>query len=58
MQHLSSTGTAPAHRAGTTTVTLVGPDGVPLADREVTVEQRSHAFGFGNIGFDFVEDGF
>jgi GH35 family endo-1,4-beta-xylanase len=58
MQHLSSTGTAPAHRTGTTTVTLVDPDGLPLADRGVTIEQRSHAFGFGNIGFDFVERGF
>ncbi len=48
----------PAHRTGITAVTLVGPEGVPLADREVTVEQRSHAFGFGNIGFDFVEHGF
>ncbi|MFC4070208.1 endo-1,4-beta-xylanase [Actinoplanes subglobosus] len=30
--------------------------GRPLADRDVVVEQRAHAFGFGNIGFDFVGD--
>lgn len=29
-------------------------DGVPLADSTVVVEQTRHAFGFGNIGFDFV----
>lgn len=38
-------------------MTLVGPDRRPLANRDVTFEQRSHAFGFGNIGFDFVEHG-
>ncbi|MEU8661447.1 endo-1,4-beta-xylanase, partial [Actinoplanes philippinensis] len=35
-------------------VTVLDTDGRPLADRDVVVEQRSHAFGFGNIGFDFV----
>jgi GH35 family endo-1,4-beta-xylanase len=34
---------------------VVGPDGAPLADQHVVVEQTRHAFGFGNIGFDFVE---
>jgi GH35 family endo-1,4-beta-xylanase len=29
-------------------------DGSPLSNSPVTVEQVSHAFGFGNIGFDFV----
>lgn len=43
-----------AHRATSTTVTVVDAAGAPLAGREVTVEQTRHAFGFGNIGFDFV----
>ncbi len=42
------------HRRGTTTVTLVGEAGAPLANAPVTVEQVRHQFGFGNIGFDFV----
>ncbi len=43
-----------AHRTAETTVTVLGPDGTPLADAEVTVAQTRHAFGFGNIGFDFI----
>ena len=43
-----------AHRIGEITVTVRGTDGLPVADRPVTVEQRGHAFSFGNIGFDFV----
>jgi GH35 family endo-1,4-beta-xylanase len=43
-----------AHRIGEVTVTVLGPDGHPLADREVTVAQQRHALAFGNIGFDFV----
>jgi len=43
-----------AHRTGEVTLTVLGPDRRPLADRVVTVEQRRHAFAFGNIGFDFV----
>ncbi len=43
------------HRTGRVALTVLGPDGQPLAGREVTVEQRRHAFGFGNIGFDFVD---
>jgi endo-1,4-beta-xylanase len=43
-----------AHRKGEVTLTLLGPDRQPLADRVVTVAQRRHAFAFGNIGFDFV----
>ena len=43
------------HRTATATVTLTGPDGAPLAGRPVTVEQVRHDFGFGNIGFDFIE---
>ncbi|WP_433796703.1 endo-1,4-beta-xylanase [Actinoplanes sp. CA-252034] len=42
------------HRIGEALITVVDTDGQPLADRDVTVEQRGHAFGFGNIGFDFV----
>lgn len=43
------------HRSASATVTVTGPDGAPLAGRPVTVEQVRHAFGFGNIGFDFIE---
>jgi GH35 family endo-1,4-beta-xylanase len=42
------------HRIGRATLTLRGRDGRALADHEVTVAQRRHAFAFGNIGFDFV----
>ena len=42
------------HRFGKVSVTLLGVDGQPLSDREVVVEQRTHAFMFGNIGFDFI----
>jgi endo-1,4-beta-xylanase len=42
------------HRVAGTTLTVLGPDGRPLADAEVVVGQRGHAFGFGNIGFDFI----
>lgn len=43
-----------AHRVTEATVTVLGPDGRPLPDVEVTVAQRGHAFGFANIGFDFI----
>ena len=43
-----------AHRSGDALLTLLDPDGRPLNDRDVVVEQRSHAFAFGNIGFDFI----
>ncbi|NYI40436.1 endo-1,4-beta-xylanase [Demequina lutea] len=43
-----------AHRTTSTTVTVLDAAGVPLAGREVTVEQTRHAFGFGNTGFDFI----
>jgi len=43
-----------AHRKATTTVTVLGSGGVPLADTDVAVEQRSHEFAFGCIGFDFI----
>ncbi len=36
------------HRRTHAVVTVDGPDGVPLADTEVTVAQVRHAFGFGS----------
>jgi endo-1,4-beta-xylanase len=42
------------HRTGEVTVTVLGPDHRPLADRVLTVAQQRHAFAFGNIGFDFI----
>ncbi len=42
------------HRQADATVTLLGPDGRPLANTPVEVAQRSHAFLFGCIGFDFL----
>ncbi|WP_199424719.1 endo-1,4-beta-xylanase [Actinotalea solisilvae] len=43
-----------AHRVADVTLTVRGADGAPLADTDVVVEQRGHAFGFGNIGFEFL----
>jgi endo-1,4-beta-xylanase len=42
------------HRVAEAAVTVLGPDGAPLARAEVTVAQRRHAFLFGCIGFDFI----
>jgi GH35 family endo-1,4-beta-xylanase len=42
------------HRAGEVTLQVLGRDGRPLGDSVVSVEQRRHAFAFGNIGFDLV----
>ncbi len=42
------------HRTADATVRVLGPDG-PLANREVTVGQRSHAFRFGCTGFGQIE---
>ena len=42
------------HRYGEVELTLLDQDGAPLADTDVTVEQRRHAFAFGNIAFDLV----
>lgn len=43
-----------AHHVADATLVVLGVDGAPFADREVTVEQVRHAFGFGNIGFDLI----
>lgn len=43
-----------AHRTADALVTVLGADGRPLTDTDVVVEQTRHAFGFGNIGFDFI----
>jgi GH35 family endo-1,4-beta-xylanase len=42
------------HRRGEVLLTVLDRAGRPVTDREVIVEQCRHAFGFGNIGFDFV----
>lgn len=42
------------HRRANAIVTVRGPGGRPLAEAEVVVEQRRHAFAFGNIGFDLL----
>jgi GH35 family endo-1,4-beta-xylanase len=42
------------HRSADAAVTVLGPDG-PIANHEVTVAQRSHAFKFGCTGFDEIE---
>jgi endo-1,4-beta-xylanase len=42
------------HRRGEAVVTVRDATGTPLADTDVSVEQKRHAFAFGNIGFDFV----
>lgn len=44
----------PEHRFGEATLTVVDAAGTPLPETELVVEQTRHAFGFGNIGFDFV----
>ncbi|MDH2415310.1 endo-1,4-beta-xylanase [Nocardioides sp. CER19] len=49
-----TTDAALAHRVRATTVTVRNADGTPAADTVVAVEQVRHAFGLGNIGFDFV----
>jgi endo-1,4-beta-xylanase len=42
------------HRRSSSGVLLLDVDGSPITDADVVVEQRRHAFGFGNIGFDLV----
>ncbi|MDG4824064.1 endo-1,4-beta-xylanase [Asanoa sp. WMMD1127] len=48
------TGDHLGHRLGDVLVTVLDVDGRPVCDDEVVVEQRAHAFAFGNIGFDLV----
>jgi len=43
-----------AHRIGDVSVTVRDGAGRPVADQDVVVAQRRHAFGFGNIGFDLI----
>ncbi|MGC5172553.1 endo-1,4-beta-xylanase [Microbacterium sp. DT81.1] len=43
------------HRLADAQLLLVDASGSPLERSSVTVEQTRHAFGFGNIGFDFVD---
>src|SRR5690554_2948570 len=43
-----------AHRQGSTRLVLTGPDGAPLARREVELAQRRHDFGFACINPGFV----
>jgi endo-1,4-beta-xylanase len=50
---LAST-SAPTPRVSETVVTVVDASGAPTPSTEVVVTQSSHAFGFGNIGFDFI----
>ncbi len=45
----------PRARRVTGRVRLVDGSGRPLPGATATVEQTDHTFGFGNIGFDFVE---
>jgi endo-1,4-beta-xylanase len=42
------------HRIGRLRLTVQDAQGEPLAGQDVAVEQVRHAFGFGNIGFDFL----
>jgi len=44
-----------AHRRTSARLRLVDGSGAPLARTRVTVRQTGHRFGFGSIGFDFVE---
>ncbi|MEV4532559.1 endo-1,4-beta-xylanase [Asanoa sp. NPDC049518] len=43
------------HRYGEVLVTVLDVDGQPLSDSDVTIEQRAHAFSFGNIGFELID---
>ncbi|POH63596.1 MULTISPECIES: endo-1,4-beta-xylanase [Cryobacterium] len=43
------------HRIADARVRLVDSQGRPIAGAEASVEQTRQAFGFGNIGFDFID---
>lgn len=55
MEEVAAPDVSLAHRVAQSRVRLTGTDGHPLAHTELVVAQQSHAFGFANIGFDFVE---
>ncbi|PFG18077.1 GH35 family endo-1,4-beta-xylanase [Propionicimonas paludicola] len=55
METVAAPDTSLAHRVGEVRLRVLGADGRPLADTELIVAQQSHAFSFGNLGFDFVE---
>lgn len=44
-----------SHRRADAVITVLGPDGRPLAGTDVTVEQTRHRFLFGCIGFDLID---
>jgi endo-1,4-beta-xylanase len=44
----------PIHRLGTATLVISAPDGSPLANQEIRVEQTRHKFLFGTAAFDVV----
>jgi GH35 family endo-1,4-beta-xylanase len=48
------TGSAPEHRLHENVITLTDATGAPLYNADVVVAQTAHAFGFGNIAFDFI----
>lgn len=54
METVAAPDTSLAHRVGEARVRVLSTDGRPMADTALVVAQRSHAFSFGNIGFDFV----
>jgi endo-1,4-beta-xylanase len=43
-----------AHRVRAAVITVTDAAGVPVPHTELILEQTRHAFGFGNIGFDFI----
>ncbi|GAA2011546.1 endo-1,4-beta-xylanase [Microbacterium ulmi] len=43
-----------SHRFLDVALRVVAADGTPVTTGPIVVEQTGHAFGFGNIGFDFV----
>ncbi len=51
---MTPTPASPDHRVGELSIRLVDPEGVPLAGREVVVEQTRHAFAFGSTGFELI----
>jgi hypothetical protein len=52
--HRDVTKRNPSHRVAEVELTLLDPDGLPLANAPVTVAQRDHAFRFGCTGFEAV----